>query len=156
MALLIRNRSKPNTPARIAASTGEKKIKGRNRHIAVDILGNLLCVMVHAANLSDTKEGCTVAKRAVEKFPSLQAFSADEGYRGTFVDYVAQALKRVAHISKKIKDAWAILPKRWIVERTFSWFGHSRRLAKDYEILPETEENFCRIAMIALQLRRLA
>lgn len=92
----------------------------------------------------------------VEKFPSLKAFSADEGYRGTFVEYVARALGRLAHISKKIKDTWAILPKRWIVERTFSWFGHSRRLAKDYEILPETEENFCRSALIALQIRRLA
>jgi putative transposase len=119
-------------------------------------MGNLLHVAVHAANRSDTKEGCAVAKRVVEKFPSVQAFCVDEGYRGTFVDYTKQTLQRAAHISQKIRDQWAVLPKRWIVERTLSWFGGARRLAKDYEISTSSEENFCRIALIKLQIRKVS
>jgi putative transposase len=121
----------------------------------VDTMGNLLHILVHAANRSDTKAGCEVAGRVMEKFPSIKAVSADEGYRGTFAEYVRQVLERTVEISKKIKDAWAVLPKRWVVERTFSWFGPFRRLAKDYEIRNHTEENFCRIAMIRLQLDRI-
>ena len=133
---------------------GGKKVKGHKRHIVVDILGNLLYVRVHAANLSDTKSACEVLERAASKFPSLEAFSGDAGYRGTAVEYTSSKLGMTLHISEKIEGKWAVLPKRWVVERTFSWLGHFRRLSKDFEILPATAENMVRIAMLKLTLAK--
>ena len=131
-----------------------KKIKGRKRHIVVDILGNLLMVMVHAANIHDTKSGCEVLFRAKEKYPSIKAFSGDQGYCKTALDYARNALKVPLYISKKIKDNFSIMPKRWIVERTFAWLGNYRRLNKDLEVLPATAENVVRIAMIKITLAK--
>jgi putative transposase len=108
---------------------GNKKVKGHKRHIVVDIMGCLLHVLVHAANLSDTKSACAVLQRAKEKYPSIKAFSGDAAYRGTAV------FNMELHISQRIKDEWAILPKRWVVERTFAWLNNFRRLSKDFEIL---------------------
>ena len=132
--------------------TEGKKIKGRKRHIIVDILGNLLHVKVHAANIHDTKASIAVFDAIQKKHPSIKSYSADEGYRGTAVEYVDQEMKLKLHISKKIKDTFAVLPKRWIVERTFAWLGNFRRLAKDFEILTERAENMIRIAMIKITL----
>ncbi|MBF0352119.1 MAG: IS5 family transposase [SAR324 cluster bacterium] len=141
---------------------GGKKVKGRKRHICVNILGNLLHIIVHAANKSDTVEGCRVFQEALERYPSLDAFSADGGYQGTSVDFVREQLGKRLDISKTVKDQpknsndgkMTILPKRWIVERTLAWFGGFRRLAKDFEILIETAENMVRIAMIRLTVRK--
>ena len=133
---------------------GGKKVKGHKRHIVVDILGNLLYVKVHAANLSDTKSACEVLEGAVDKFPSLEAFSGDAGYRGTAVDFTSQKLGMTLHISEKIEGKWAVLPKRWVVERTFSWLGSFRRLSKDFEILTATAENMIRIAMLKITLAK--
>ena len=71
---------------------GGKKVKRHKRHIVVDILGNLLYVRVHAANLSDTKSACEVLEGAASKFPSLEAFSGDAGYRGTAVEFTSTKL----------------------------------------------------------------
>ena len=90
----------------------------------------------------------------MKKYPSVQAFSADEGYRGTSVDYVQDVLNRFIDISKKIKDEFAILPKRWIVERTFAWINNFRRASKDFEILTLTAESVVRIAMIRVNLKK--
>jgi putative transposase len=133
---------------------GGKKVKGHKRHIVVDLLGNLLLVKVHAANLSDTKSACGVLEDVVNKYPSLKAFSGDAGYRGTAVDFAANGLGRALHISEKIEGKWAVLPKRWVVERTFSWLGNFRRLSKDFEILPGTAENMIRIAMMKITLAK--
>jgi putative transposase len=133
---------------------GGKKVKGHKRHIVVDILGNLLQVKVHAANLSDTKSAGDVLEGAVDKYPSLKAFSGDAGYRGSAVEFTSTKLGMTLHISEKIEGKWAVLPKRWVVERTFSWLGHFRRLAKDFEILPATAENMIRIAMLKITLAK--
>jgi len=133
---------------------GGKKVKGHKRHIVVDILGNLLYVKVHAANLSDTKSACEVLEGAADKYPSLKAFSGDAGYRGTAVEFTSEKLGMTLHISEKIEEKWAVLPKRWVVERTFSWLGNFRRLSKDFEILPATAENMIRIAMLKLTLAK--
>ena len=128
---------------------GGKKIKGRKRHIAVDTLGNLLSVVVHAANIHDTKAGIFVAKKAFETYPSLKGFCADAGYRNTFEREVSEQLGLTVEISKKIQDiSWHILPKRWIVERTFAWLGWSRRLAKDFEQTNLSAENFVKLGYI--------
>ena len=93
--------------------------------------------------------------RAKEKFPTLKGFSGDGGYQGTSVNHVEKEMKLHIEISKKIKDKWAVLPKRWIVERTFSWINNCRRMAKDFEILTCSAENFIRIAMIQIMLDKL-
>jgi putative transposase len=133
---------------------GGKKVKGHKRHILVDTLGNLLHVSVHAANRSDTKAAGSVLARGLEKYPSIKAFAGDAGYSGTAVTFVDETLGLVLHISKKIKDGWAVLPKRWVVERTFAWLGNFRRLAKDFEILTGTAENMVRIAMLKITLAK--
>jgi putative transposase len=130
-------------------------VKGKKRHIIVDILGSILHVKVHAANIHDTKAGQNVLKETSNKFPSITGYSADEGYRGTSVEYANNHLGVELHISKKIKDEFAVLPKRWIVERTFAWLGNFRRLSKDFEILTERAENMIRIAMIKILLGRM-
>jgi putative transposase len=84
----------------------------------------------------------------------LKAFSADAGYGGTAVTYCTETLHKPLHISKKIKDGWAVLPKRWVVERTFSWLGHFRRLSKAVEILTATSENMIHIAMLKITLAK--
>src|SRR3990167_8359136 len=131
LELLIRKVQKHNTRVKTVVMMVEKKIKGRKRHIVVDILGNLLYVKIHAANIHDTKASCDIFNDVSKKYPSIQAYSADAGYCGTAVDYVNNELKLKLHISKRITDKFSILPKRWIVERTFAWIGNFRRLAKD-------------------------
>ncbi len=133
---------------------GGKKIKGRKRHIVVDTLGNLIHVIVHAANTHDTKARGEVLKAAAQKYQSLEAFSGDAGYRGTCVDFVEQVLGLKLHISEKITDRFAVLPMRWVVERTFAWLGNYRRLSKDYETLAMTAENMVRIAMLRITIAK--
>ncbi len=114
---------------------GGKWVKGRKRPIVIDTLGNVLHVKVHAANATDTKAGCAVLQRTVEKYPSREAFCGDAGYWGTAVSFVEQTLGLTLHIVTKLGEGFTVLPKRWIVERTFAWLGGFRRLAKDFEIV---------------------
>jgi len=134
----------------------EKKIKGRKRHIIVDVMGNLLAVVVHAANIHDTISGIDPAKRAFEKYPSIKRFCGDAGYRKSFEEDVFYEFGLGVDISERIKPEWEILPKRWVVERTFSWMGNSRRLSKDYEITIKSEEAFVMISHLHTLLRRFA
>jgi putative transposase len=118
------------------------------------ILGNLLHVSVHAANLSDTTSAGEVMLKSKEKSASIKAFSGDAGYRGTAVTFASETLNMTLHLSEKIQDTWAVLPKRWVVERTFAWLNNFHRLAKDFEILTATSENIIRIAMIKITLAK--
>ena len=133
---------------------GGKKIKGRKRHIVVDTQGNLLAVVVHAANIHDTKSGINPARKAFEKYPTIQKFCGDDGYRKSFEQDVLEQLGLVVDISKRIKPEFEILPKRWVVERTFGWANHSRRLYKDVEIKTEHEENIFMISHLHTLLKR--
>lgn len=133
---------------------GHKKIKGRKRHLVVDTLGNLLHVHVHAANHADTVAGCAVLERTAAKYPTVEAFCGDQGYRGTAVTFVHEHLALVLHIAPRLGEGFVVQPKRWIVERTFAWLGHFRRLAKDVEILTGTAENVIRIAMLKITLAK--
>ncbi len=136
---------------------GYKKVKGHKRHIIVDILGNLLAVNVHAANISDTIAAGPILKAPVQGYPTIQAFSGDAGYRGTAEIFVSEELKLTLHIAQNPateKGQFQVIPKRWIVERTFAWLRHFRRLAMDFEILVTTAENMIRIAMIKLTVAK--
>jgi len=138
-----------------AVLTVGKKIKGRKRHIVVDTQGNILSIEVHAANIHDTKGGITTACRAIDKYPTIEKFCGDNGYRGTFVDYVAWDFQQEVDISSRIKPTFEVIPKRWIVERTFAWLGNSRRLSKDYEISIASQEAFIRVSHSRMLLRRV-
>ena len=137
------------------ASTGGKKVKGRKRHIVTDTMGCLLAVTVHAANIHDTKSGINPAKKAFEKHPTIKRFCGDEGYRKSFENDVSSELKLGVDISEKISPKFEVIPKRWVVERTFAWMSNSRRLSKDYEITTESEEAFVMISHLRTLLRRL-
>ncbi len=135
-----------------------KKVKGRKRHILVDVIGLLLMVVVHAANIQDRDGAKLVLGKAKEKFPGLQLVWADSGYAGKLVDWVKQFCGWVLEIVKRSDDVkgFQILPHRWVVERTLGWLNRYRRLSKDYEGLPETSESMVYAAMIHLMVKRLA
>jgi len=119
-------------------------------------MGNLLFVKVHAANIHDTVSGEAVFVGALNKYPSIKGACVDAGYRKTFENAV-KVLGKTVDISEKIKPKeWAVLPKRWIVERTLAWINHSRRLSKDYEISVASEESLVCISHSATLFRRLA
>lgn len=121
----------------------------------VDTLGNLLAVKVHAGNIHDTKAGIDVVNRAMKNYPTIQAISADAGYRKTFEADVWEQFSIPVAISQKITGEWKIIAKRWVVERTFAWLNHSRRLAKDVEITVCSAENFVKIDHIRQLVRGL-
>lgn len=137
---------------------GGKKIKGRKQHIITDTMGLLLVVMVHAANIHDSKSAMQVISLLKGKFNRLTTIFADGGYRGEIIEKVKEGFGWIISIvlrSDKTKN-FEVLPKRWVVERTFSWFESYRRLSKDYEYHTNTSETMIQLAMIKLMLNRLA
>ena len=133
-----------------------KKVSGRKRHLLVDTLGLLLVVVVHAASLQDRQGAKMVLLRAKRCCPRLRVIWADGGYRGRLVRWVGSLCGWALRIVKRCDVGFVVLPKRWIVERTFGWLGRYRRLSKDYEGLPETREALIYVAMIHVMVRRLA
>ena len=136
-----------------------KKITGRKRHVAVDTLGLVLSVVVHGAYWQDHDGACFVLLRLHEQFHRLKVVFADSAYgrndlptwvQETF-GWVLQTVLRPVGV-----QGFVVLPKRWIIERTFAWISRCRRNAKDYERKPEHSEAMIHITMIALMSRRLA
>jgi len=117
-------------------------------------MGNLLAICVHAANIHDTKSGIDPARKAVQKYPTIKKFCGDNGYRNSFENAVLDEFGIGVDISKRIKHEFEILPKRWVVERTFAWVNHSRRLSKDFEINSLHEENMFMISHLHTLLSR--
>jgi putative transposase len=136
---------------------GGKKIKGRKQHIVTDTLGLLLVVVVHPANVHDSKAAQEVLSRLRGRFNRLSKIFADGGYRGELVDNVKRIFGWVLDIVLRSdhEKAFVVLPKRWVVERTFSWFESYRRLSKDYEYQIETSETMIQLVMIRLMLNRI-
>lgn len=116
---------------------------------------NLLAIIVHAANIHDTKSGINPARQAFQRYPIIKKFCADEGCRKTFEMEVAKELGLSVETSKRIKPEWEVLPKRWIAERTFSWLNGFRQLSKDYEITTSSEETNVIISHLSVLLCRL-
>lgn len=138
-----------------------KKINGRKRHILVDVLGLILAVVVHPADIQDRDGAKLVLEKITHAFSRLRLIWADGGYAGRLIEWVYKLRRRgkvTLEIVKRNDDirGFKVLPKRWIVERTFGWLGRWRRLSKDYEYLTSTSEIMIRIAMIGLMTRRLA
>ena len=135
-----------------------KKVTGRKRHIIVDTIGLLLAVVVHPADIQDRDGAKLVINKLLGRFPRLRLIWADAGYAGQLVDWVMSVSGWALEIVRRPRDShqFEVLPRRWVVERTFAWLGRCRRLSKNYEELPETTEAWIYSAMTRLMLKRLA
>lgn len=136
-----------------------KKVKGRKRHIVVDTLGLLIAVMVHEADIQD-RDGAPALLASIRKaFPWLRHLFADGAYAGPKLE---RALAKLGQWSLEIvkrcdaAKGFHVLPRRWVVERTFAWLGRCRRLAKDFEKSIASAEAWIMIAHVKLLTRRLA
>ena len=136
-----------------------KKINGRKRHIVVDTLGNLLEVVVHAAGIQDYHGAKGLLLKLTESVTSLKKIWADGIYKnGGLVDWVRETLDIVLEIVERPPDqvGFQVLPRRWVVERTFAWLGRFRRLSKDYEKCTMSSEGVVYIASIHTMLKCIA
>jgi putative transposase len=135
-----------------------KKVKGRKRHIGVDTSGFLLGVIVHAADIQDADSAWDLLKKIKHLYCWLQVVFADSIYNRLPVLLACFLLGLTLIIVRRIAGTtgFVVIPRRWIVERTFGWFGRWRRLSKDYEELPEVSEAMVTLAAIRMMLQRLA
>ena len=136
-----------------------KRVKGRKIHALVDTEGLPLRVVIHSAGMQDRDGAALVLDRIRTRFPWLQLVWADAGYDAR---QVKAAVARLPVLQMEIvrrsddQKRFEVQPRRWVVERTFSWLGRNRRLAKDYENLASTLAAFVAVASIRLALKRLA
>ena len=163
---------------------GAKKLSGRKRHLLVDTEGLVLRAVVHTAALQDRAAVPLLLADAPEQFPRLGHLWVDQGYTGSGREWIERELGwsvEVVQHPAKPRGEWVplrtgadprpfewrrlppertgfrgVLPRRWVVERTFAWIGHSRRLAKDYERLCESGQALIYAAMTRIMVRRLA
>jgi transposase len=135
-----------------------KKVKGRKRHILVDTLGLLLSVVVHPADVQDRDGAFHLLRRARRMFPFIERIFADGGYAGQKMALVVwrTGAWKLQIVKRSDAPGFVVLPKRWIVERTFAWISRNRRLARDFERYATTVTAFVRVAMIRIMLKRLA
>lgn len=134
-----------------------KKLKGQKRHIAVDTLGLLLCVIVTAASVQDRDGAYPLPALLREKFSTITLVWADGGYAGRLVTWTKQVLDLAVTIIKRNDDirGFVVLPRRWVVERTFAWLMRYRRLVRIYERKPEHHEAMIWWATVHQMTRRL-
>lgn len=133
-----------------------KRIKGRKRHIATDTLGLLLAVVITAASVQDTNGGKDVASQVAASCPAVSAGWVDGGYKNAFLQHAAGCGITFEVVSKiEGQTGFTPLPRRWVVERTLGWLMLHRRLARDYETLPERSATMIHWAMIDNMSRRL-
>ncbi len=144
----------PNTSSGYDAG---KKTKGRKRHIAVDTLGLLLAVVVTAASIQDRDGAHRLLAALRARFSTVSHVWADGGYTGRLVTWAKQVLTLTVEVVKRTDTmtGFVVLPRRWVVERTFGWITKHRRCVRDYETLPEHHETMTHIAMIMTMSRRL-
>ena len=138
---------------------GGKLIKGRKRHIIVDTMGYVLIVLVHAANIYDGHAARKVLTALFSKMDTVKKIWADGTYKGEeFIQWVKEQFDCVLEVVKKQNTGkgFEVLPRRWVVERTFAWLGRSRRLSKEYERKPTSSAGQVYLASSRLMLRRLA
>ena len=136
-----------------------KKVKGRKRHVLTDTTGLVVAATVHEASIQDRDGAVPLLASIRSRLPWLRHIFADGAYAGAKLEGARAALGRWRiEIVKRADTAkgFEVLPRRWVVERTFAWLGRYRRLSKDYEQLPETSEAMIYAAMVHIMLRRLA
>lgn len=137
---------------------GNKKIKGRKRHIFTDILGLLLSITVTHAAIQDANSAPLIGPSIHAAFPTITKVLADQGYKHAFCAWFANHCQWIVEIVIKPppdpdQPGFHVVPKRWIVERTFAWFGRYRRLSKDYEYHTSHSESMILLASIRRMLK---
>lgn len=137
---------------------GGKKINGRKRHLVVDCLGLLLAVVVTPASVQDRDGACPLLALLRERFSTITLIWADGGYAGRLVSWASDVLRLTVTIVKRTDDikGFVVLPRRWVVERSFGWLMRYRRLVRDYERRPEHHEAMVLWATTIIMTRRLA
>ena len=134
-----------------------KKVKGRKRHILVDVLGLLMSVLVTAANVQDRDAFPALLRDAKAVSPRLEKVLVDGAYNGEVVDLASVRTGVSVTMVKRSDDVkgFRVIPKRWIVERDFGWMNRQRRLSKDYERTIASSEAWIQLTFIDLMTRRL-
>lgn len=132
-----------------------KKVKGIKRHIIVDTLGLILAVVIQSACVQDRNGAVAVIEKLLESWKKIIKIFADGGYTGTLIEKVKQAFNITIEIIKRGEEQrFKVLPKRWIVERTFAWLDTNRRNAKHYERLNDTAVTMIHLSAIPIMLNR--
>jgi transposase len=138
--------------------TPGKKTTGRKRHIATDTMGLLPAVVVTAAHIQDRDGAHRLLAALRPRFSTISHIWADGGYAGRLLPWAKKVLSLTVEVVKRTdkQSGFLVLPRRWVVERTFGWITKHRRCVRDYETLPEHHEAMVHIAMIMTMSRRLA
>lgn len=156
---IIDSQTVKGTPESVKESgfDGGKRIKGRKRHIVVDTNGYLMIVIAHAANVYDGHAAKRVLKALFSIVKTLKKIWADGGYNSEeLIRWVKEQFGCILEVVKKKKGkGFQVLPRRWVVERTFAWLNRYRRLSKDYERKPTSSSSHVYVASIRLMLRRI-
>ena len=135
---------------------GNKKIKGRKRHVIVDTLGMIMGAIVVPADRHDSEITIPLLKRIKGRFERLSMILGDSAYEhGVLMQVIERDFGWLLEVSKRHIQAFVVQPKRWIVERTFAWFGRYRRLSKDYERLTPSSESMILWASVSWMRNRL-
>jgi transposase len=158
LALIDSPSVKTSSSGGVRGFDGGKNVQGRKRHIVTDTLGLLLAVLVHSAALADRQQAPHLLKRLVDNVPRLRVILADRGYVGTPAGLVHRCFGWMPELVHRPRGerGFVVVKRRWVVERTFAWFGGSRRLSKDYEYLPQVSEAMVQLCAIRLMIRRIA
>ena len=140
-----------------AASTREKKVKGRKRHVVVDVLGLILAVMVTPASVQDRDGAVPVLREVHREHPTVSKVWVDGAYNGQVIDDLRTETSIDIEMVKRSDDVkgFEVVPKRWIGERTNGWYGKFRLLSKEYERTIQSSRSDILHAMSMLMLRRL-
>jgi putative transposase len=135
---------------------GGKLIKGRKRHMAVDTMGLMIALHVTGAQVQDRDGARELLTYMIGTYPRMALIWADGAYAGQLVEWVTAICKWTLQIVKRSDNqkGFKVLPRRWVVERTFGWLGRYRRLSKDYEFLTQSSEAMIRLALINNMTRR--
>jgi transposase len=151
-------RGADTVPSAGAGYDAGKKTKGRKRHIATDTLGLLLAVVVTGAHIQDRDGAHRLLAALRARFSTVSHIWVDGGYAGRLVTWAHKILSFTLEVVKRTDKTagFLVLPRRWVVERTFGWITKHRRCVRDYETLPEHHEAMIYIAMIMTMSRRLA
>jgi len=137
---------------------GNKKVKGIKRHVIVDKNGFLLAIMVTVANIHDSKAVELLMRTLAYFLSPIKVILADGGYRGEIAEQVKQKfgyLIKVVMRNDKNNTNFQPISKRWIIERTFSWFDNDRRLCRNYELMMENSENMVKLSAIKNLLNKI-
>jgi transposase len=148
----------PRASRRLDPGDAGKKINGRKRHLVTDTQGLPLALAIHPADVQDRDGLALVCVRLRRRFPWLAHLFADGGYQGASAACAAAQERLTLEIVKRPPAAqgFEVLPRRWVIERSFAWLSRNRRLARDFERLIEVSATMAIVAVIQLLIRRLA